>query len=81
MTRAKVSFVGSMWIDDGAHILIFESPAPQMFWYSLFVESYGRESRVECRGIRLDAEHPTTFHTRFQFGRSRTTREVLKYNT
>jgi hypothetical protein len=74
LVRAKVSFVIFMWIDDGAPILGFESPAPQIFWYSLSVESYDRELWFECRGIRINAEDPTTCHTRFQFGRSRTTR-------
>jgi hypothetical protein len=57
----------------------FESPAPPMFWYSLFVESYDRKFWVECRGIRRNAEHATTCHIRFQFGRSRTTRGDRDY--
>jgi hypothetical protein len=49
---AKVSFMIFKCIDDdGAPILGFESPSPQMFWYSLFVESYDREFWVKCRGI------------------------------
>jgi hypothetical protein len=51
-----------MWVDNGAPSLRFESPAPQNFWYSLFVQFYAREFWTKFSRRSFNGEYPTLCH-------------------